>query len=105
MSKKAKKSALKNGNNATSTLDFNDQAALNRRAERFQREHELERTKTMRNGGQASLKANYQNAHLFNNRNLSRSASPFGNADDPEADPVRCLVWGKGEGVLTLRDW
>lgn len=69
-------------------LDPNDQEVLNKRAERFQREHEIERQKSMRNGGQTSLKANYQNAHLFDNGPLSRSASPFGGSDDPEADPV-----------------
>jgi hypothetical protein len=83
-------------NNHASIFDPNDQATLNRRAERFQREHELERQKSLKNvaggmnGGQASLKANYQNAHLFNDRFPSRSASPSmpGNPDDPEADPV-----------------
>jgi len=85
--KKVKKSALKHPGTNPHALDPNDQAALNRRAERFQREHDLERQKSVRNGGQASLKANYQNAHLFNNLTHSRSASPFGNPDDPEADP------------------
>jgi hypothetical protein len=91
-SKKTKKSALKNAN----PLDFNDQATLNRRAERFQREHEIERQKGMKNGsvsfhgGQVSLKANYPNAHVSNGRDYSRMSSPsnFGNPDDPEADPV-----------------
>ena len=88
--------SFKNGN--TPTFDHNDEAALNRRAERFHREHELERQKSMgtipgvTNGGQASLRANYQNAHLFNDRLPSRPASPstLGAADNPEADPV-CL--------------
>jgi hypothetical protein len=82
-SKKVKK-ALKNQPSATA-MDVDDRAALDKRAQRFQREHEIEREKS-RNGGQASLKANYNTSHLFNN---SRSASPFGAADDPEADPVR----------------
>jgi SAC3 family protein LENG8/THP3 len=73
---------------------MNDQAALSRRAERFQREHDLERQKNMRSGmhgGQTSLKANSQNAHLFNGRMTSRSSSPSifgGNLYDSEADPV-----------------
>lgn len=94
MNKKAKKNALKQAASSQHALDPNDQAALNRRAERFQREHELERTKHLRIGGQASLKANQQHAHLFNN--LSRSGSPLGSSDDPEADPV-CIsyVWFK----------
>ncbi|KDQ61591.1 hypothetical protein JAAARDRAFT_204072 [Jaapia argillacea MUCL 33604] len=81
--KKAKKSALKN---AGSLQDFSDQAALNRRAERFQREHEIERQKTY--VGQASLKANNRTSHLFNgNQSRSISPSPFGNVDEPEGDP------------------
>ena len=90
--RKVKKSALKHA--AAHALDPNDQAALIRRAERFQREHDLERQKSVRNGGaggsgQASLKANYQNAHLFNDRSQCRSESPpsFPNLDDPEIDP------------------
>ena len=85
-SKKAKKNALKNATtpyNAVTT-NYNDQAALSRRAERFQREHELERTKHTRIGGEA-LKANHQTAHLFGN---SRSGSPYVGNDEPEGDPV-----------------
>lgn len=89
LSKKAKKAAAQKHANAN--LDFGDQAVLNRRAERFQREHELERQKSM--PGQAHLLANNQNAHLFNR--ISRPDSPniFGtNPDDPEADPVRLVI-------------
>ncbi|KAH7926432.1 hypothetical protein BV22DRAFT_1063024 [Leucogyrophana mollusca] len=84
--KKAKKAAK----NAANNMDLGDQAALSRRAERFQREHELERQKSMRsNGGQASLRANNQNAHLYD-RIFNRDEGAYGatpNADDPEADP------------------
>ena len=67
-----------------------DRAALNRRAERFRREHEIEKQKQNGGGGQASsLRASQRNAHPF--VNLSRSATPFANADDPEADPVSVL--------------
>lgn len=83
------KKALKN-NSSSPALDPNDLAALDKRAQRFQREHEIEREKS-RIGGQASLKANYQTSHLFNGSN-SRSASPFGQSDDPDADPVRGLL-------------
>lgn len=91
-SKKAKKAAAKNqaaiiGYNSGYSIDI-EQAALNRRAERFQREHELERTKASRNGaGQSSLKGNHQNVHLFKN---SKSSSPYGTSatDEPEGDPV-----------------
>ncbi|PFH51050.1 hypothetical protein AMATHDRAFT_75238 [Amanita thiersii Skay4041] len=88
---------------SSSVFDPNDQAALNRRAQRFQREHELERIKALKasggsvifNGSSTSLKANAQHGHLFDNGKgfLSRSASPYGSGmvdgapDDPEADP------------------
>ncbi|KAK0467286.1 SAC3/GANP/Nin1/mts3/eIF-3 p25 family-domain-containing protein [Desarmillaria tabescens] len=81
--KKAKKSALKQASNHTS--DFNNPTALNRRAQRFQREHEIERQKSL--GGNATLKASQQYAHL-NDRPTTRPSSPYVNsADDPDADP------------------
>lgn len=68
-----------------------DRAALNRRAERFRREHELEKQKQNGGGGgqASSLRTNQRTAHPF--VNLSRSATPFANADDPEANPVSAL--------------
>jgi hypothetical protein len=102
--KKSKKSAVKN----LSTLDLNDQAALNRRAQRFQRDQEIERQKNGSvgiNGGQASLKANYRNTHLFNR--ISRSNSPPSdmNVDEPEADPVRmpcCILLAAFTNVTVI---
>lgn len=83
--KKAKKALYKNATAAYTTTDINDQAALNRRAERFQREHELEKTKHSRSAG--AVKANQHYSHLYSN--LSRSGSPYATTgDDPEADPV-----------------
>ena len=79
-SKKAKKAALKNAAAAAYAPDFNDQAALHRRAQRFQREHELEKTKHVRNG-QAS-KASFYDGGMTTTR--SGSATP----DEPEGDPV-----------------
>lgn len=74
-----------------------DRAALSRRAERFRREHELEKQKQNGGGGQASsLRANQRTAHPF--VNLSRSTTPFANADDPEANPVRTVLC---LGILT----
>jgi SAC3 family protein LENG8/THP3 len=89
-SKKAKKNQA-NKSAAALALDVGDRAALNRRAERFRREHELEKQKQNGGGGQASsLRANQRTAHPFVNH--SRSATPFADADDPEANPVRvCL--------------
>lgn len=86
--KKAKKAAAQKNTTAT-TWDVGDQAALNRRAERFQREHEIERQKHLRNQG-AALKANPHGAHLLNRITRADSPSAYGpNPDDPEADPVR----------------
>jgi hypothetical protein len=89
-SKKSKKHQA-NKSAAAFALDVGDRATLNRRAERFRREHELEKQKHNGGGGQAtSLRINNQRtAHPF--VNLSRSATPFANADDPEADPVSTL--------------
>ncbi|KAJ7918747.1 SAC3/GANP/Nin1/mts3/eIF-3 p25 family-domain-containing protein [Mycena leptocephala] len=98
-SKKVKK-ALKN-NSSSPALDPNDLAALDKRAQRFQREHEIEREKS-RIGGQASLKANYQTSHLFNGSN-SRSASPFGQSDDPDADP-NVMDWDRHTIVGTSKE-
>ncbi|KAJ6496805.1 SAC3/GANP/Nin1/mts3/eIF-3 p25 family-domain-containing protein [Mycena vulgaris] len=98
-SKKVKK-ALKN-NTSSPALDPNDRAALDKRAQRFQREHEIEREKS-RVGGQASLKANYQTSHLFNGSN-SRSASPFGHSEDPDADP-NVMDWDRHTIVGTSRE-
>ncbi|KAI0255817.1 SAC3/GANP/Nin1/mts3/eIF-3 p25 family-domain-containing protein [Lactifluus subvellereus] len=83
-SKKAKKNQA-NKSAVALALDVGDRAALNRRAERFRREHELEKQKQNGGGGQASsLRPNQRTAHPFVNH--SRSATPFA-ADDPEADP------------------
>jgi hypothetical protein len=88
-SKKTKKNQA-NKSAAVLALDVGDRAALNRRAERFRREHELEKQKQTGGGGQASsLRINQRAAHPF--VNLSHPATPFANADDPEADPVSAL--------------
>lgn len=92
-SKKAKKSSSQKSTSA-SAWDLGDQATLNRRAERFQREHEIEKQKSLRTQQQqqsqpsATLKANPQGAHLFNRIWRADSPSTLGsNPDDPEADP------------------
>ncbi|KAJ7173797.1 SAC3/GANP/Nin1/mts3/eIF-3 p25 family-domain-containing protein [Mycena filopes] len=96
VSKKVKK-AMKN--NPAPALDPNDRAALDKRAQRFQREHEIEREKS-RVGGQASLKANYSTSYLFNG---SRSASPFGQSEDPDADP-NVMDWDRHTIVGTSKE-
>jgi hypothetical protein len=88
-SKKSKKNqANKSASAAALAMDVGDRAALNRRAERFRREHEIEKQKQNGGGGgqASSLRAHQRTAHPF--VNISRSATPFLNADDPEADPV-----------------
>ncbi|KIK61600.1 hypothetical protein GYMLUDRAFT_996089 [Collybiopsis luxurians FD-317 M1] len=100
VNKKAKKASLKQVTTGTASLDLDDQNALKRRAERFQREHEIERQKSL-----SSLKANSHNAHLFSNNswNSSRSASPFGPSDEPEADP-NVIDWDRFTIVGTSKE-
>lgn len=80
--KKTKKSQItKSG--SPSALDPNDQAALNRRAARFQREHEIERRKTLQGGHSPFVHA----ARASSSLEPSRSGTPAYYGDDPEADP------------------
>ncbi|KAI0644191.1 SAC3/GANP/Nin1/mts3/eIF-3 p25 family-domain-containing protein [Trametes meyenii] len=75
--KKSKKSSVAKSS-ASSALDPNDVAALNRRAARFQREHEIERQKTSRQFSNQSPYSNFK----------SRSGTPAAyDADNPEANP------------------
>jgi len=59
--------------------DLQDQAALNRRAERFKREHQLERQKWVGNG-QSSFHHSNANTH----QDVFSSTSSSGNWDEPE---------------------
>ena len=63
--------------------DLQDQTALNRRAERFQREHQMERQKWVGNG-QSSFSHSSTNAH----QDVFSSTSSTGNWDEPENDIV-----------------
>lgn len=74
-------------------MDLNDQAALNRRAQRFQREHELERTKSTRNGNQFDPNPHMAHLQLQNRITGSRSGSPYTASDQPEGDPVSVIVY------------
>ncbi|KAG5647885.1 hypothetical protein DXG03_007809 [Asterophora parasitica] len=101
--KKAKKNAQKNAS-TPQTFDPNDQAALNRRAQRFQREHEIERAKSTKNGGPQNSQKAYQNTtQRFRDMTLSRTGSPFGAADDPEADP-NVIDWDRHTIVGTNQE-
>lgn len=83
--KKNKKSAKAA---SSTTPDFNDPEALNRRAQRFQREHQIERQKKF--GIHAPSLQESRPSVSFH----SRSATPGLFGDDPEGDPVRTLpVW------------
>jgi len=94
LNKKSKKSSIIK-NSASNALDPNDQAALNRRAERFQREHQLERQKR---DGQSSFKNTQHNAH-----HRTFSPSPFGNVDEPEGD-LDTQDWDRFAIVGTSRE-
>lgn len=83
--KKTKKSSI--AKNAASALDLSDHAALNRRAMRFQREHEIERQKSL--GGHSSSSQAFRSSSQFD----SRSATQGYYGDDPEADPVRSVFF------------
>lgn len=93
LSKKAKK-ALKQaqhaqvsaGSHYSSVVDYNDQIALNRRAERFQREHELEKTKHLHKTSHHST--NFGNGYSYGNGRVAPMYSNGNGADEPEADPV-----------------
>lgn len=104
--KKAKKQTQKQSNTANShppqTMDLNDQAALHRRAQRFQREHELERIKHSRTASSQSNKTN-QHSVKFSRGMTSRDASPWINRDDPEADP-NVIDWDRHTIVGTSQE-
>ena len=80
---------MKKANNAkaVNAQAHSDLAALNRRAQRFQREHEIERQKSSRpfNNHTSSYPSPYANPQLYK----SRSGTPATyDADNPDADPV-----------------
>ncbi|KAL1731142.1 SAC3/GANP/Nin1/mts3/eIF-3 p25 family-domain-containing protein [Schizophyllum commune] len=74
--KKQKKNALKKAE-ASRTFDPNDRAALDRRAQRFQREHEIERQK--------NLTSQTANLHLSHHPRYAHT--PFDQSAEPEGDP------------------
>lgn len=91
--KKAKKVAKPN-NRPFPATDHNEQLALNRRAERFQREHELEKTKHTRNQ-QATTPPTWRNnnhpqgnGHLKPTARGTRSSSMRLGSNEPEGNPV-----------------
>ena len=77
--KKHKKTLTGKHTSGKESWDLQDQAALNRRAERFQRENHIERQKWVGNG-QSSFHHGNSNAH----QDMFFSASPSGNWDEPE---------------------
>ncbi|EMD38887.1 hypothetical protein CERSUDRAFT_112615 [Gelatoporia subvermispora B] len=95
--KKTKKSSISKSASSGAS-DFNDVAALNRRAARFQREHDIERQKNLRTNGQGYL-ASPSAAHLFQ----SRSATPSFDADEPEVN-ANVPGWDRFTIVGTSRE-
>ncbi|RXW20656.1 hypothetical protein EST38_g5192 [Candolleomyces aberdarensis] len=90
--KKAKKANNNTNKTVTYSNDFHsDQAALNRRAERFQREHDIERNK--------SFQTHHKPNNNYHNYRASRSAS----ADEPEADP-KVVDWDRFTIVGTSQE-
>lgn len=96
--KKAKKTMQKKAQAAASALDPSDQAALNRRAQRFQREHEIERKKTT-NGAYGGYKASSNSSNVYGNQNIGDNAA----YDDPDADPVGYMV--SGSSYVLILTW
>jgi len=72
-----------------------DQAALNRRAERFQREHAIERSKANSKSTTSHYSQHYAHPAL--------SASSFGSRDEPEANP-HVIDWDHATIVGTCQD-
>ncbi|KAH9840209.1 SAC3/GANP/Nin1/mts3/eIF-3 p25 family-domain-containing protein [Rhodofomes roseus] len=93
--KKVKKT-FNNKPPSSSSFDTNDVAALNRRAARFQREHDLERQKGLH--GQTGH-AHSPYSHVFGNR----SATPSFDGDAPEMN-VNVPNWDKHTIVGTSKE-
>lgn len=97
--KKSKKSAIAKASSANA-LDPSDQAALNRRAARFHREHEIERQKGSHNGSYSSSLPAHRQVTQFNN---SRSNTPSYFGDEPETNP-NVPNWDRFTIVGTLQE-
>ncbi|CDO75831.1 hypothetical protein BN946_scf184951.g29 [Trametes cinnabarina] len=80
--KKSKKNAAAKSA-ASNALDPSDLAALNRRAARFQREHEIERQKSARQYNNS----NYASSAAYMYKSRSGTPATYDAADNPDADP------------------
>ncbi|KAG2011387.1 hypothetical protein CC2G_011513 [Coprinopsis cinerea AmutBmut pab1-1] len=89
--KKAKKANKAFSNSYPNEYNYSDQAALNRRAERFQREHEIERTKNAPHSHSHSSKGNHYYSQHYSHP--ASSESPFGSRDEPEGN--NAMNWDK----------
>ena len=90
-SKKKKLLNKDKSSTSSSSQDHLDQAALNRRAERFSREHEIERQKSLKGGQNPSHHVSFINRIQNNSR--SGSSTPYP-ADGPEGGERVCLIYG-----------
>ncbi|KAL1746823.1 SAC3/GANP/Nin1/mts3/eIF-3 p25 family-domain-containing protein [Schizophyllum fasciatum] len=85
VTKKQKKNNAFKKAEAVRNADFNDRAALDRRAQRFQREHEIERQKNLTSQtASLTLGPHARYAH----------PQPFDNTPEPEGDP-NVMDWDK----------
>ena len=97
--KKYKKTLAGKHASGKESWDLQDQAALNRRAERFKREHQLERQKWVGNG-QSSFHHNNANTH----QDVFSSTSSSGNWDEPENTIVTFLEPFRGRHLFEIAD-
>ncbi|TFK25588.1 hypothetical protein FA15DRAFT_590095 [Coprinopsis marcescibilis] len=94
-SKKSKKANKAFANSYPNEYNYSDQLALNRRAERFQREHELERSRMSSNN-------NPKNNHYYS-QHYSASVNPYRTRDEPEGDP-NVMDWDRYTIVGTSQE-
>ncbi|KAL5531662.1 hypothetical protein ACEPAG_4539 [Sanghuangporus baumii] len=95
LTNKKKKSTSKN-NSSHNALDPNDRLALHRRAERFSREHEIERQKSLRGGNGSSSQVTPPNSNLITRlKSHSRSGSPSLWGNDGLDGTDRSIDWSK----------
>ncbi|KAH8116404.1 SAC3/GANP/Nin1/mts3/eIF-3 p25 family-domain-containing protein [Phellopilus nigrolimitatus] len=90
---KKKKPGNKNHSTYSNIPDVNDQAALNRRAERFQREHEIERQKL--HGGQGSSQVTAHSNLIHRIQSNSRSGSPASWGNEAPEGNDRSVDWDR----------
>lgn len=97
--KKSKKTPIGKHSTGKEGWDLQDQTTLNRRAERFQREHQIERQRWVGNA-QSSFSHSSVNTH----QDVFSSTPPSGNWDEPENDIVTFLNPSQTRHSLIISD-